>query len=82
MQNTTTTTDQDQPTLWPMAHAFVGQSHPDSIPVNPTGIASGPLGKEKRTDAKRWKTPMPTRKTNKVRARAAKWIAKHGGLIK
>ena len=77
MNNTTTTIDQDQPTLWPMAHAFVGQSHPDSIPVNPTRVT----GKEKRTDAKRWKTPQATRKTAKVRRKADKWLAKNGHRV-
>ena len=81
MKNTTTTIDQDQPTLWPMAHAFVGKSHPDSIPVNPTGIASGKPGREKRTDAKRWKVPKVTAKTTRVRRKADKWIAKHGGRV-
>ena len=78
MNNTTTTIDQDQPTLWPMAHAFVGQSHPDSIPVNPTRV----IGKEKRTRADEWKVNRPTRKTAKVRRKADKWIAKNAHLIK
>ena len=68
-------------TLWPMAHAFVGKSQPNEIPVNPTRIASGELGREKRTDAKRWKTPTQTRKTTRVRAKASKWMAKHGSKI-
>ena len=77
MKNTTTTIDHDQPTLWPMAHAFVGRSHPDSIPVNPTRVT----GKEKRTDAKHWKVPRPTAKTNKVRRKADKWITKNSHRI-
>ena len=80
MTNTTTTIDQDQPTLWPMAHAFVGKSHPDSIPVNPTRIASGAAGREKRFQADQWKVFRPTRKTNKVRRKAAKWTAINAAL--
>ena len=70
-----------RPTQWRMSHAFVGKSQPNGIPVNPTRIASGELGREKRTDAKRWKTPTQTRKTTRVRAKADKWLAKHGSKV-
>ena len=39
------------------------------------------IGKEKRTDAKRWKTPKATTKTKRVRRKADKWIAKHSHLL-
>ena len=74
MENTITTIDQHQPTLWPMAHAFVGKSHPDSIPVNPTRVT----GKENRRG---WKAAKPTTKTTRVRRKADKWIAKHSHWI-
>ena len=36
------------------------------------------VGKEKRTDAKRWGTPQQTKKTQAVKRRANKWLAKYG----
>ena len=83
MKNTTTTVDQDQKTLWPMAHAVTppncpDKCHPNSIPVNPTKV----IGEEKRTDAKRWKVPQVTQKTTRARRKADKWIAKHGHQVK
>ena len=68
---------QHRTTQWKMSHAFVGKSQPNGIPVNPTKV----IGKEKRTDAKRWKTPTQTRKTTRVRAKADKWLAKHGSKV-
>ena len=76
-----TTIDQHQRTLWPMKHCFVGKSHPDSIPVNPTRIASGKAGREKRTQGDQWKVIRPTRKTAKVRRKADQWLARHGSKI-
>ncbi|WP_186489217.1 hypothetical protein [Synechococcus sp. BIOS-U3-1] len=83
MKNTTTTFGQKQKTLWPMAHAVTppncpDKCHPNSIPVNPTKV----IGKEKRTDAKRWKTPKTTTKTTNIRRKADKWIARHGHKVR
>lgn len=60
-------------TAFPMKRAPHGKSHPD-----PEFRQTRVIGKEKRTDEKRWKTPKVTAKTEAKRARAAEWLAKHG----
>ena len=69
-----------QPTHWPMPRGRSGKGNrttADTVVTRQTKV----IGAEKRTDAKRWKTPKATAKTEARRNRAQAWLRKNGSLI-
>ena len=65
------------PTAYPMPRGRSRQGNRTTTDTVITTVTKV-VGKEKRTDAKRWKTPKQTKKTQAVKRRANKWLAKYG----